>query len=723
MIRIPRLSVFAAPIPALIATLIAATPLFVTTASAAPAPREPADIVQERYIAAAQTFHALTTGFRNRLDSLPATAAGADTLRSGVARLRAAYKELEFLIAYLHPGSAARLNPPPLNRADMTSPDALDVIPPEGLQALLEAVHEDEPLSGNDGARARLRWLALRLELAARELTGKTAAPVLDDRMLFEAMQNQVVRVMAAGITGFDAPATHLALPEARGSLEALRPVAALYAPALRRRDAALARRLERAFDAAVAALPRDAEAGDFDAFDRLSFIRDAGDPLYAALVDAQRALGIATFDDLAPLRRPVSTTARGLFDPDFLDPHFYSFTPTERPDEAAAALGRRLFFDTLLSGGGMSCASCHDPRRAFSDGLAKSAARGGGSLRRNAPGLSFAGYQGAQFWDLRAPTLEAQINHVVHGEKEFASDFLSAQRRLAADSGYRAAFEAAFAVPAAEGGPVTVLAMNKALAMYMRTLGRWNSPFDRYVRGETEFLDPAAKRGFNLFMGKAACATCHFPPLQRGGAAALHRHRIRGARRTRTLPRGRAAARPGSRPQPLPFQPDLPECLQDPDGAQRGADRPLHAQRRHGNPGGGDGLLQRGRRRGIGAGCSQSDPAAGQSRADASRDGRRGRVHEIADGHDGIRGAISRTGNAPHRILTRACTGDGFLRCCGPRRPRFRPRFTRSSSSGTASSPKRWSCAPAIPCSGSIGTPPRTPSRATAPRSGNPGR
>lgn len=517
MIRIPRLSVFAAPIPALIATLIAATPLFVTTASAAPAPREPADIVQERYIAAAQTFHALTTGFRNRLDSLPATAAGADTLRSGVARLRAAYKELEFLIAYLHPGSAARLNPPPLNRADMTSPDALDVIPPEGLQALLEAVHEDEPLSGNDGARARLRWLALRLELAARELTGKTAAPVLDDRMLFEAMQNQVVRVMAAGITGFDAPATHLALPEARGSLEALRPVAALYAPALRRRDAALARRLERAFDAAVAALPRDAEAGDFDAFDRLSFIRDAGDPLYAALVDAQRALGIATFDDLAPLRRPVSTTARGLFDPDFLDPHFYSFTPTERPDEAAAALGRRLFFDTLLSGGGMSCASCHDPRRAFSDGLAKSAARGGGSLRRNAPGLSFAGYQGAQFWDLRAPTLEAQINHVVHGEKEFASDFLSAQRRLAADSGYRAAFEAAFAVPAAEGGPVTVLAMNKALAMYMRTLGRWNSPFDRYVRGETEFLDPAAKRGFNLFMGKAACATCHFPPAFNG--------------------------------------------------------------------------------------------------------------------------------------------------------------------------------------------------------------
>jgi cytochrome c peroxidase len=52
---------------------------------------------------------------------------------------------------------------------------------------------------------------------------------------------------------------------------------------------------------------------------------------------------------------------------------------------------------------------------------------------------------------------------------------------------------------------------------VYIRSLARWNSPFDRYARGETDALDPAARRGFNLFMGKAACATCHFPPAFNG--------------------------------------------------------------------------------------------------------------------------------------------------------------------------------------------------------------
>src|SRR5690606_12190712 len=64
---------------------------------------------------------------------------------------------------------------------------------------------------------------------------------------------------------------------------------------------------------------------------------------------------------------------------------------------------------------------------------------------------------------------------------------------------------------------PVSAAAMNKAIAQYVRSLARWDSPFDRYARGETEFLDPAARRGFNLFMGKAACATCHFPPAFNG--------------------------------------------------------------------------------------------------------------------------------------------------------------------------------------------------------------
>jgi cytochrome c peroxidase len=488
--------------PALVAGLFSVAP------AKAPA-REPSDILQERYAAAAASLRTMAPAFRATVETLPATDAGVAALRREVARLRAAYKRIEWIADYAQPGAAARLNAPPLNRADMNAPSSLTVLKPEGLQILLEIAHEDGPLRD----RGELRRLAMQLESAARELAGQAAATVLDDRMVFEAMQSQVVRVMTMGITGFDAPFTDLSLPESRLSLEALRPALALYLPPLKRRDPTLAARAMKSLDRATSIL---ADGKDFDSFDRLTFIREAGNPLYAALADAQVALGIATFADLRPLRRPVNVAARNLFDPGFLDAHFYSQTLGETMNTPLADLGRKLFFDRSFSADGRrSCASCHDPRRAFSDGAAKSPSFGGrGTLLRNAPGISHAAWQSAQFWDMREQTLEKQIGHVIAGEGEFHSSNLAALGAVRRGPGYADRFRAAFP---GDPDPVNMGTITKALAMYVRSLGRWNSPFDRYARGEAEFIDPAAKRGFNLFMGKAVCATCHFPPAFNG--------------------------------------------------------------------------------------------------------------------------------------------------------------------------------------------------------------
>jgi len=483
-------------------------------ASATHNQREPADVVEARYATFATALAKQTTKFKSTVETLPANAEGTRLLRREVAKLRAAYKTMEYLVDYAHPGASARLNPAPLERADMTSPDAMTILQPEGLQIMLETAYEDNPLSEH---RETLLWQAARLEIAAHELAKSVTTTVLDDRMLFEAMQAQVIRIMATGITGFDAPATELSLPEARIALESLRPTIALYLPALKAKDPKLARRVIASLDAALMMIPARA---NFDTFDRLTFIRNAGNPLYATLIDAHHALGITTFDDLAPLRRPVSTTARNLFAPNFLDPYYYSLTVGDKPNKAAAELGRKLFFDPILSGDEKrSCATCHDPRRAFTDGLPKSPALTGGLLPRNSPSLTHAAYQGAQFWDMRETTLERQIIHVISGAEEFRNDFLVILNRLEKHPEYPALFRAAFAEQGTTGGAdtsvslVKLAALTKALSHYVRSLDNWGSPFDRYVRGESEFLDPAAKRGFNLFMGKAACATCHFPP------------------------------------------------------------------------------------------------------------------------------------------------------------------------------------------------------------------
>lgn len=477
------------------------------------APTEPVDVIESATLRDAEAFRALTLRFRDAVEHYPETWRGEATLRRDVANLRRAWKRMEFLVEAVYPGTARRISSAPIPRADMTAPDAVAVIEPEGLQVLLEAAHDNAPLRPE--GREHLRWLAGRLVESADELIGFARNETLEDRMVFEALEDQALRVMTLGITGFDAPATGLALPESRLSLQAARKALEPWMPELRKRDRTLAMRLSDAFKHADRML---AAAKDFDSFDRLAFIREVGNPLYAALVDAHLALDIATHEDVAPLfPRPVNPLARNLFAPDFLNAHAYSTTVGDRSNDDVISLGRRLFFDPRLSKTGMSCATCHDPRKAFSDGREKALASDGGSLARNTPGLSHAAFQTLQFWDLRARRLEDQIEHVVIDEREFGTQFTDILQYLRRHPDYPARFHKAFGSTAEDPDPVNVNTLNKALAQYVRSLARWNTPLDRYVRGETEFLDPTVRRGFNLFMGKAVCATCHFPPTFNG--------------------------------------------------------------------------------------------------------------------------------------------------------------------------------------------------------------
>ena len=482
-------------------------------------PSEPVETIERASVRDAQTFHALTLRFREAVERYPETRRGEASLRRDITNLRRAWKRMEYIVEWAHLGTARRISNAPIPRADMAAPDAFEVLEPEGLQVLLEVAHTDAPLRPE--GREHLRWLAGRLVEAADELINVTREATLEDRMVLEAVQDQILRVMTLGITGFDAPATELALPESRLSLSAARKGLEPWMPELRTRDRGLARRLSNAFTHADRML---AVAKDFDSFDRLAFIREAGNPLYAALVDAHVALDIATYEDVYPLfQRPVNPAARNLFAPNFLNPHAYSLTQGDRPNSAAIHLGRRLFFDPGLSKTGMSCATCHDPRKAFSDGREKSLASDGGTLARNAPGLSHAAFQTAQFWDLRIRTLEEQVEHVVVDKREFGTQYVDILKRLRTHSDYPALFREAFGGSPEDADPISVNTLNKALAQYVRSLARWNSPFDRYVRGEKEPFDPAVRRGFNLFMGKAACATCHFPPTFNGTLPALY--------------------------------------------------------------------------------------------------------------------------------------------------------------------------------------------------------
>lgn len=182
-------------------------------------------------------------------------------------------------------------------------------------------------------------------------------------------------------------------------------------------------------------------------------------------------------------------------------------YVPRGNPMTAAkVALGRKLFFDARLSADGtVSCASCHDPKLGFADGKVFAEGIGGRVGPRNSPTLLNAMFNPNQFWDGRAGTLEEQAIQPLTNPIEMGNaSHDEVVGRLRAVAEYRGDFQSVF------GGGITIGRVGQALATYERTLVAADSPFDRFLDGESGAIGEAAKRGFALFRGKARCSRCH---------------------------------------------------------------------------------------------------------------------------------------------------------------------------------------------------------------------
>jgi len=174
----------------------------------------------------------------------------------------------------------------------------------------------------------------------------------------------------------------------------------------------------------------------------------------------------------------------------------------------AKATLGRRLFFDTILSNDGtLSCAGCHDPERAFTDGKAVAEGAGGRRGTRNAPTLVNRGYGASFFLDGRAASLEAQVLQPLEGTNELATRVDTAVERLRTDRDYRREFQRVF------GRAPDRDTLAEALASYVRTIVSGNAPVDRFSFGELNALNALEREGQRVFHGRGGCSACHGGP------------------------------------------------------------------------------------------------------------------------------------------------------------------------------------------------------------------
>jgi cytochrome c peroxidase len=176
--------------------------------------------------------------------------------------------------------------------------------------------------------------------------------------------------------------------------------------------------------------------------------------------------------------------------------------------------LGRYLFFDPVLSGdGSLSCASCHQPQKGFSDGLATSHGIGNKSLTRGAPGLWNVGFSKKLFWDARANSLEAQMTGPLYSTDEMGNTPEKLLETLNGIEEYQALFGEAFPEKATDN--IELSEVYLAIAAFESSLISLNSRYDQYAHGYHNALTKQEIEGLNIFRSFVArCAECHTPPL-----------------------------------------------------------------------------------------------------------------------------------------------------------------------------------------------------------------
>ncbi len=404
-------------------------------------------------------------------------------------RARLAYKKTEAVIEYYFQGLTKRINGPAL--PDVKVEDG-QVFPPNGFQVIEQFVY-GVPI--NDSSKHLLNECADRLIADIKFVKTNLQAIEILPRHAAELVQHELLRIAAIGVTGADAPLSKLSIEEAGAALEGLALINGL--------PNTVANQIQ-------AAIKFTKAHTNFDEFDRLEFITHFLMPLseeHFQLV--QKSLVNDSF------AKPFSGSMAQLMRGEGINPDYFTAYKASASTAEKLLLGKMLFYSTQLSKNKkMSCGSCHNSNKYFTDGLAKAVGNiHGKNDRRNTPSIYYAALQANQFYDMRSAYLEDQVNEVMKSSDEFNISANEIAALLQKDKELETAFNKAYSNIAEISG----VEVRNALAVFIRNQIPFSSRFDRYMRGGFTLLNHDEKAGFNLFAGKGKCATCHFMPWFNG--------------------------------------------------------------------------------------------------------------------------------------------------------------------------------------------------------------
>ena len=418
-------------------------------------------------------------------------------LQAGFDHLRSTYKSMEWAVAYFMPETARFLNGPNLDEIELEENMVLEA---EGLQTLEEYFY---PAYQAENKAETLRFLK-KLKNKSLAINTYFEVNTLSLPQLMESLRNQIFRITTLGITGFDTPLSGRGLPESADALKGVGNILKMLRPQVKHQqdiDHTL-----HLIETAEAALNQNR---DRNKFDYLTMIDQHLNSISDALFEFRKHENIPILN----IHHPISPEASNLFSKNAFEPDFFTPGEKQKMSNEKVHLGAKLFRDNILSGDGTrSCISCHHPEKGFSDGMTTPLTLAGKKMDRNSPSLSYSNYQHGQFWDMRREDLEAQSMDVITNKDEMHGSMDEITTRLNQDETYREVFQQIYKTKSIE-----TWQLQNVLASYIRSLATFDSRFDQYMQGKSQALTTDEKAGFNLFIGKAKCATCHFIPLFNG--------------------------------------------------------------------------------------------------------------------------------------------------------------------------------------------------------------
>ncbi len=439
----------------------------------------------------------------NKIDSLCVTLTSFEKIKDkknliiNFKKSRQEYKKIECFVEYYFQGLSRRVNGPALPEVKTDDNVVNDAT---GFQVIEEIVFSDTI----DHIELKKQVNILKNDLKFVQQNFKDL-PV-QNHHFYELIQHQIIRITALGITGFDSPVAFNSLDEANSSMQGIEEFYHMYCQINNQKVNNYFLQLS---TKAKKYLNRNS---DFNTFNRLEFIKNYLMPISIVLEKDFKSVIDQTpnftnnkvfYGNLADLMQGKK-----------LNPDAFSPYSDSKSTPAKVALGKTLFNDASLSRSkNMSCATCHNAEKAFTDGKKISVANiHSNTVKRNSPTLLYSSFQKSFFYDMRSQDLENQIQSVMNNPEEFNLSPQEIKEIISKNNNLKDDFAKAFP----DKNEITPYEIRNAMASYVRSLMPFNAKIDHYFAGKIN-LTQNEINGFNLFSCKAKCATCHFIPLYNG--------------------------------------------------------------------------------------------------------------------------------------------------------------------------------------------------------------